>query len=235
MFAVVPAAGRGSRLRPLTDSRPKGMVEIDGEPILTYCFDRLVEVSVESIVVVGYRGQRIVEYYGEAYDGTPIQYVEQRDRLGLAHAVEQAEDVVDGDFLVLNGDNVFEFSLESLVRTHRRSDVDATILVEEAPPAVARTTGVVVTDDDGTVVRIEEKPDEPDSSLVTTGVYTLPESTFRHCSAISPSDRGEYELADAINRLRRQGAVIRAIELDEWRVNVNTPADLETATRELHR
>ncbi len=74
------------------------MVEIDGEPILTYCFDRLVEVSVESIVVVGYRGQRIVEYYGEAYDGTPIQYVEQRDRLGLAHAVEQAEDVVDGDF-----------------------------------------------------------------------------------------------------------------------------------------
>lgn len=91
----------------------------------------------------------------------------------------------------------------------------------------------MVTDDDGHVVELVEKAKEPPSSLVTTGVYALPRSTFDACREITPSDRGEYELVDAVDRLRRQGATVRAVEFDGWRVNVNTVSDLETTEQKL--
>ncbi|RQG93042.1 sugar nucleotidyltransferase [Natrarchaeobius halalkaliphilus] len=234
MHAIVPAAGEGTRLRPLTSDRPKGLLEVDNRPILSHCFDRLCEVGVTVIVVViGYRGAQIVDYYGDCYGEAPIRYVRQPERKGLAHAIAQAADAVEGDVLVCNGDNVFGTSLESVVETRRRSDVDAALLVERASPAVARTTGVVVTDESGTVTELVEKPDEPPSTLVTTGVYALPESIFEHCRAIAPSDRGEYELPDAIARLREHGGVVETVELEGWRVNVNTEADLSEAERKL--
>ena len=89
------------------------------------------------------------------------------------------------------------------------------------------------TTDDGTVTDITEKPDQPSSTLVTTGVYVLPESIFAHCRALSPSDRSEYELADAITRLQASSGVIQTVERDGWRINVNTPADRDQAARKL--
>lgn len=234
MHAVVPAAGRGTRLRPLTDSRPKGLVEVAGKPILSRCFDRLREVEVEEIVVVvGYLGEEIVDYYGETYRGTPIRYVRQHERKGLAHAISQAEDAVNGDFLVVNGDNVLGTDLEAVLETQRCPGVDATLLVEEASLEVARTTGVLEADDDGRVTGLTEKPGEPPSTLVTTGVYALPEEIFEHCREILPSDRGEYELADALEKLLEAGGVVETVDLEGWRVNVNRPADLEKASRNL--
>ena len=230
MDAVVPAAGRGTRLRPLTDTRPKGLLEVANEPILAHVFDRLLEVDVDTIVVVvGYRGDQIIDYFGDSYRNTPIEYAHQDERNGLAHAIAQTEDVVDDEFLVVNGDNVFGTSLEPVVRTHRQPDVDATLLVEQATTEISRTTGVVQTADDGTVHEIVEKPDEPPTTRITTGVYALPDSIFDHCRAISPSDRGEYELADALERLRNYGGRIETVELEGWRVNVNTERDLERA------
>ena len=234
MYAVVPAAGEGTRLRPLTESTPKGLLEVAGKPILSRCFDRLCEVDVEEIVVVvGYLGDQVVDYYGDAYRGTPIRYVRQHERKGLAHAIAQAEDVVDGDFLVVNGDNVLGTDLEAVLETQRRPDVDAALLVEEASLEVAATTGVLEVSDDGRVTGITEKPEEPSSTLVTTGVYALSEVIFEHCRTISPSARGEYELADAIDRLLEAGGVVEHVELEGWRVNVNRPADLEKASRRL--
>ena len=234
MQAVVPAAGTGTRLRPLTDSKPKGLVSVAGDPLLTHCFDHLLELDIDEIVVViGYRGEQIVDQYGDQYEQVPIQYVEQPEQKGLAHAVLQAEPEIDGDFLVLNGDNVLGCSLEPVIQTQDSPAVDATLLVEETTPEVAQTTGVVTTTDDGTVTDITEKPDQPSSTLVTTGVYVLPESIFSHCLALSPSDRGEYELADAITRLRASGGVVQTVERDGWRINVNTPADHNQAARKL--
>ncbi len=234
MNAVVPAAGEGTRLRPLTASTPKGLLEVAGKPILSRCFDRLCEVGIEGIVVVvGYLGEQIVDHYGDAYRGTPIRYVRQHERKGLAHAIARAEDAVDGDFLVVNGDNVLGTDLEVVLETQRRPDVDATLLLEEASLEVAATTGVLEVDDAGRVTAITEKPADPPSTLVTTGVYALPEGIFEHCLAISPSDRGEYELADAIDRLLEAGGVVETVGLEGWRVNVNGPADLEEASSRL--
>ena len=234
MQAVVPAAGSGTRLRPLTDSKPKGLVSVAGDPLLTHYFDRLLELAIDEIVVViGHRGEQIVDQYGDQYEHVPIRYVEQAEQKGLGHAVLQAEPEINGDFLVLNGDNVLGCSLNPVMQSQDSPTVDATLLVEKTTPEVAQTTGVVSTTDDEIVTDITEKPDQPSSTLVTTGVYVLPESIFAHCRGIPPSDRGEYELVDAITRLRTNGGVIQAVERDGWRVNVNTPADRDQAARKL--
>ena len=88
MEAVIPAAGRGSRLGTLTADRPKGLVEIAGRPLLASVFDRAVEAGAdELVVVIGYEGAQIVERFGDSFRETPITYVHQRERRGLAHAV----------------------------------------------------------------------------------------------------------------------------------------------------
>lgn len=236
MQAVVPAAGDGTRLRPLTDDKPKGLVEVADKPLLAHGFDRLVELDVDRIVVViGYRGEQIRDHFGTSYRDTPLRYVTQEIRLGLGHAVSQAEPEIDDDFLVYNGDNVLQGSLRPVVDTHEHSDADAVLLVEDATRETARETGVVTTDDEGTVTGLVEKPDDPPSTLISTGVYLLPQSIFEDCRAIQPSDRGEYELVDAIDRLRERGGIVRTVTLDGWRCNVNTPRDVEKATARLEK
>ncbi|SDJ69867.1 glucose-1-phosphate thymidylyltransferase [Halovenus aranensis] len=106
---------------------------------------------------------------------------------------------------------------------------DAVVAVEEATRETATETGVVSVTD-GQVTGIVEKPDDPPSTLVTTGCYVLPESIFDAIELLRPSDRGEYELPDALGVLIRAGWDVQAVELDVERVNVNTPADIEQAS-----
>lgn len=228
MHAVVPAAGRGSRLRELTDDQPKGLVEIAGRPLLAYVFDSAIEAGAdELVVVIGYEGAQIVDHFGERYQETPITYVHQRERLGLAHAVLQAEPHVVGPFLVVNGDNVFTDSLAPVVTTRERDGVDGAIAVETVSPETARHTGVVELDA-GRVARIVEKPADPSSTLVTTGCYVLPEDVFEACKLVQPSAEGEYQLSEAVSLLASAGYTIETVEVGT-RVNVNQPADIERA------
>lgn len=229
MIGVVPAAGTGTRLRPRTEELPKGLVEIAGTPLLEYVFETLRESGVEElVVVVGYGASAIIESFGDAYEGVPITYAYQRKQLGLGHALSQAEPHVDGPFVVLNGDNVVAGNLRRPMERFRRTEVDAVIAVEEVDRETARETGVV-TVEDGRVTGVVEKPDEPPSTLATTGCYVLPEEIFDALRLCRPSDRGEYELTDAIDVYVRAGAVVERVALGVDRVNVNTPADVERA------
>jgi glucose-1-phosphate thymidylyltransferase len=100
MDAIVLAAGEGSRLRPLTEDKPKGMVEVNDQPILTHCFDQLVELGVdELIIVVGYLKERIINHYGGEYKSVPITYTHQREQRGLAHALLSAEEHINEHFI----------------------------------------------------------------------------------------------------------------------------------------
>lgn len=235
MQAVVPAAGEGTRLRPLTDDRPKGLVEVDGEPLLTRLFDRLLAVGVEEfVVVVGYRGGDVVAHYGDAYRGVPVRYVHQRERKGLAHALLQADPHVEDDFLLVNGDNVFDANanLGDVVARHRETGAAATALAERVSEADARETGVFEVDE-GRVVGMVEKPDDPPSRLVSAGCYAFSPAVFEACRLVRPSERGEYELSDAVDVLLAAGAGVDVVELEGWRVNVNTPEDVERAADRL--
>lgn len=230
MYGVVPAAGRGTRLGSLTESRPKPLVEVGGRPLSSYVLDTLAPHVAEFVVVIGYRGGQLRDHYGEAYRGIPISYVEQTTRRGLAHAVLQAESVVDDSFVQLNGDNVLRGNVDELIAHHRETTADATLLVERVSADRARKGGVVQLDD-GQVVDVVEKPTEPPSRLANTGCFVFTPRIFDACRSIPRSDRGEYELADAISWLLDRGSRVECVELDGWRVNVNTPADIDRVQR----
>ncbi|TKX61853.1 sugar phosphate nucleotidyltransferase [Halorubrum sp. GN12_10-3_MGM] len=228
MDAVIPAAGRGSRLGKLTDDQPKGLVDVAGRPLLAHVFETAVEAGAdELVVIVGYEAAQIVDRFGDTFEGVPITYVHQRERLGLGHAVLQAEPHVDGTFLLVNGDNVFAGSVEPAVEAV--GEANAVLAVEEVSAEVAATTGVIETDERGRVTEIVEKPDDPPSTLVTTGCYVLPEDVFHACALLRPSAEGEYQLSEAVGLLVRAGYEVETVRLGE-RVNVNTPEDVGRAS-----
>lgn len=234
MQGVVLAAGEGTRLESRTADKPKGLVEVAGRPLLDHCFSALASIGVdELVVVVGYHAEAIIDRYGDVYEDIPITYVHQRERLGLAHALLQAEPYVDDDFVLLNGDNVLRANLEAVLERHREAGATVTLLVETVTPEAARETGVLSIDEDGEVTGLVEKPSDPPSTLVTTGFFVFSPVVFHACHLVQPSDRGEYELADAIDLVLGAGHHIETVELDGWRVNVNTEADIQAVEREL--
>lgn len=231
MQVVIPAAGEGTRLRPLTADRPKALVDVGGRPILAHCFEQVPRARIEEfVVVVGYEGESIVERFGASFEGTPITYVRQPERRGLAHALLQAEDAVAGAFLLLNGDNVFGADLGRVVSRFLEGDADAVALVEEVSEAAASRTGVVETSGDE-VTGMVEKPAAPPSRLVSAGCYVFSPVVFDACREVEPGAEGEYQLSDAVDLLCSWGRRVVAVRLQGWRVNVNTPADVERAER----
>ena len=232
MQGVVPAAGEGTRMRPLTADKPKGLVEVAGKPLLSHVFDALAPVVSEYVVIVGYRGEDIREYYGDRYDGTSITYVTQPERKGLAHALLHAEPVVDDDFVLLNGDNVARANLGEAVEHHREMDADVTMLVEEVSREQAGK-GAVIDQGEGRVTGLVEKPDNPPSTLVPRGFYVLTPRIFHACHLVTPDHTGEYELTAALDLLLAAGRRLETVPLDGWFYNVNTPADREEVTERL--
>jgi glucose-1-phosphate thymidylyltransferase len=234
MKAVVLAAGEGTRLRPLTEDKPKGMVEVNGKPILTYCFEQLVELGAdELVVVVGYLKQNIIDHYGDEFKNVPITYAHQREQQGLAHALLTVEEHIDDEFMLMLGDNIFQANLTDVVRRQREDRADAAFLVEEVPWDDASRYGVCDTNKYGEVTDVVEKPEDPPSNLVMTGFYMFTPAIFHACHLVQPSNRGEYEISEAIDLLLQSGRTIDAIPLDGWRIDIGYPEDREDAETRL--
>ena len=230
MKAVVLAAGEGTRLQPLAEDKPKGMVEVDGKPILTHCFEQMAALGADELVVVaGYMNEAIISHYGDKFDGMPITYTHQREQDGLAHALLTAEEHVNNDFMLILGDNIFDANLEDVVRRQREDRADAAFLVEEVPWEEASRYGVCDTNHYGEITDVVEKPEDPPSNLVMTGFYTFTPAIFHACHLVQPSNRGEYELSEAIDLLIQSGRTIDAIRMDGWRVDVGCPEDRDKA------
>ena len=236
MKAVVLAAGEGTRLRPLTEDKPKGLVEVNGKPILTHGFEQLAALGAdELVVVVGYLKEKIIEYYGDEFDGIPITYAHQREQHGLAHALLTVEEHIDDDFMLMLGDNIFEANLEDVLNRQQENRTDAAFLVEEVPYEEASRYGVCDTNGYGEIVDVVEKPEDPPSNLVMTGFYTFTPAIFHAAHLVQPSGRGEYELSDAIDLLIKSGRTIDAIRMDGWRIDVGYPEDRDEAERRLQK
>lgn len=236
MKAIVLAAGEGTRLRPLTEDKPKALVEVNGKPILEDVFDNLVDVSIdEFIVVVGYLKERIIERYGDEYRGTPITYAHQRNQMGLAHALLAGEQYINNDFVVMLGDNIFRGNVSEVISRQQRDHADAAFLIEEVPWEEAGRYGVCRRDENGDIVGVVEKPDNPPSNYVMTGFYSFTPAIFQACHLVQPSDRGEYELTDAVNLLIESGRTIEGVELEGWRMDIGYPKDRDKAEDKLQR
>ncbi len=137
------------------------MVEVDGTPILTHCFEQLATLGAdELIVVVGYRKQDIIEHYGDEFQNISITYTHQREQNGLVHGLLTAEDHIDDDFMLMLGDSIFQAKLEDVVRRQREDRPDAAFLIEEVPWEDASRYGVCDTNTYGEVTDVVEKPED---------------------------------------------------------------------------
>ncbi|MDT8367610.1 MAG: sugar phosphate nucleotidyltransferase [Longimicrobiales bacterium] len=218
MKAIIPLAGRGTRLRPLTHHTPKPLLKVGGRPVLGYLLDQVREVGVdEMIFVVGYLGDRLRDFVGAEYPEIRAHFVEQEVQDGTAGAVRLAEPWADDELLILFSDTLFDADL-SLARTLPPDE--AGILWAKEVEDYQRF-GVIVTREDGTMERIIEKPSEPISKLANIGVYFIRDHTLlfeglHHVLAAPPGKGGEYFLTDAFQYMVDQGARLRTAPVTGW-------------------
>lgn len=194
MQAVILAAGKSTRTMPLTQTRPKPLLTILNRPLLEYNLDQLDRLVDEVILIVGYRKEMIMEYFGDHYKSMKLTYVEQTEQLGTGHAVQQVKGHITGRFLVINGDDLYaRQDFEELLKH------DAALLVKEVEHA--ERWGIVEPDGDK-VKRLVEKPKDPPSNLGNIGAYVFDKTLFN--LQIDKSERGEYEITDYVTLLASQ-------------------------------
>jgi len=230
MKGLILAAGHGTRLRPLTYTRPKPVIRVAGRPIIAYAVDNLVRVGIREIgVVVSPKTREEVAAALEGYPDARFAFIVQEDPQGLAHAVRVAQDWLGNDpFVMYLGDNLFENGVEKLVEVFRRESPSAALaLVEVDDP---RQFGVAVVER-GRIVRLVEKPEDPPSNLAIAGVYAFTPEIHQAIQGLKPSARGEYEITDAIQKLIDAGKRVVGVRVEGWWKDTGRPADLLEANR----
>jgi glucose-1-phosphate thymidylyltransferase len=211
MKAVIPLAGRGTRLRPHTLTTPKPLVKVAGRPVMSYILDDLEALGVDEVVfVVGYLGDVVRAYVTEAYPKLKAHYVVQEVQDGTAGAVKLAQPWADDELLILFVDTLFDADL-TLVR---RLDPSWAGIIWAKEVEDYQRFGVVVTDPDGAMTRIVEKPSTPVSKLANIGLYYIRDTPllFRgidHVLASPASGSGEFYLTDAFQYMVDHGARIQ--------------------------
>ena len=215
MKVIVPLAGKGTRLLPLTKRVPKPLVRVAGRPVMDYVMDTLGHLDVEELIVITGHLRDVVErYIGEHYPVT-ARFVEQTTLDGTAGAVHLARPYVDSPVLIVFVDTLFDADL-SLIRT---SDADGVIWAKEVEDY--RRFGVIVTDPQGYMTRIVEKPDSPVSRLANIGVYYIRDwrTLFDGIAEVMrrrPGKGGEFYLTDAFQYMVDHGRKLRIARATGW-------------------
>jgi NDP-sugar pyrophosphorylase family protein len=198
MQAVVLAAGKGVRLKPLTDNKPKALVELDGIPLLERVLKELEKAGItETIVVIGSMGEQIEQYFGKKIGKMKLQYAKQKIQLGTAHALLQAKAKIKGDFLMGHCDVIAPATLWKKLAKVKKFEAVMVLRKEEEPEKF----GVVLTENE-LVAEITEKPEQPKTDLVNAGCYRFSKKIFAELekTKINPQ-RNEFELTDTLRNL----------------------------------
>lgn len=233
MKALVLAAGKGTRLRPLTNTNPKHLLPVGSKPILFHVLDYIAEAGIEDIgiVVSPESDTHIREAIGDGLQWQArVTFISQPEPQGLAHAVKAAQAFLgDSRFLMFLGDNLMQDGIKDFLDEFRASSVDASILLKEVPDP--RAFGVAEIDCSGKVMKLVEKPREPKSKLAIIGAYLFTPEIHRAIAQITPSWRGELEITDAIQKLMDMGREIRSHILRGWWLDIGSCEALVEANR----
>ena len=204
---LILSGGAGTRLRPITHTSAKQLVPVANKPVLFYGLEAMSAAGIEDvgIIIAPETGGEIRAAAGDGSQfGVSIEYIEQDEPLGLAHAVLTAERfLADSPFVMYLGDNLLRDGIVDLVDTFRTEQPDALILLTPVPDP--EHYGVAELNGQGRVGRLMEKPKEPQTNLALVGVYMFTPSIFDAARAIEPSWRGELEITDAIQTLVDRG------------------------------
>lgn len=215
MKAIIPVAGVGSRLRPHTYTLPKVLLNVAGKPIIGHIIDKLIEEGIrDAVVIVGYLGDMIEEYLTKNYD-INFTFVEQEERLGLAHAIWMCREHIDKkeEVFIILGDTVFEVDLKDVLKREHSSLGVKTV---DDP----RRFGVAVMQN-GAIKQLVEKPETPISNLALVGLYYIKNSGLLYdCLEYEIKNeirtRGEFQLTDALQMMIERGESFTTFPVEGW-------------------
>ncbi|MEO0116141.1 MAG: sugar phosphate nucleotidyltransferase [candidate division WOR-3 bacterium] len=231
LHIIIPAAGEGRRLKPLTHTTPKSLLAVAGKPIIGHIIERITDLNPERVVVVigSNQGGLVEKYLTETFH-LPFFFAKQENPLGLGDAVYRAKDYVaeDASCLIILGDTILDMNFSEFIKEENLVGVKRV----ENP----RRFGIVELRD-GVIARIVEKPQEPKSDLAIVGVYYFTESAplFRALQTIIEKNiktKGEYQLSDALELLIEEGVILKAQPVEYW-LDCGTPEALIETNRYL--
>jgi UDP-N-acetylglucosamine diphosphorylase/glucosamine-1-phosphate N-acetyltransferase len=229
MKGYILAAGEGLRMRPLTANIPKPLLPVAGKPFLEHNIEAFKEAGIKDIILlVGWRAHRIHEHFGDGKDfGVRIEYVEQKERLGTAHAIGMIKDMVDGPFICLYGDIVLsKETTKAMVAHHKKVNGSVMALTSVEDP---RRYGSIIVEN-GVVKDIIEKAEIPPSNVINAGAYILSPEIFEAIAETKKSSRGEFEVTDSFKILMKKSHLYTYMIQGEW-IDVARPWDLLEANR----
>jgi dTDP-glucose pyrophosphorylase len=228
---VILAAGRGTRMFPFTSRWPKPILPIMGKPLLQHQVEMLKSIGIRDIfVVIGYLGYEVVRTMGNGDEfGVNLEYVEQTETLGIAHAVGRLESRVQKPFLLCLGDIFFvSKKLESMLKLFGKKNTKAVLAskLEENPEMIRRNFAIIVSKD-GSVKQVIEKPRYIQNKLKGCGIYLFGLEIF---DAIRRTPRTamreEYEITEAIQIMINDGHRVVHSQIIEEDLNLTMPEDL---------
>lgn len=217
MRAVIPVAGVGTRLRPHTYALPKVLLNVAGKPILAHILDALVEHEVKHVTIItGYMGELVEEFVRKRYKNIDVEFIEQKERLGLGHAIWVGKSTYRSNepLMIVLGDTVFDVDLSIAFAAKANA-----IGVKEVDDP--RRFGVVVMNGDGTINKFVEKPETLISKLAIVGMYYIqnPELLIDSLDKLIKNKmvtRGEYQLTDALQLMLTAGEKFTTFPVDGW-------------------
>lgn len=228
MKGVLLTAGEGTRMRPLTLTRPKTMLQVGGKPILQYNLEALKNAGIDEIImVVGYKKEAIEDYFQDgSLFGVTITYITQEKRLGTAHAINSVREMIEDEFIVLNGDIIVDPELITDLIAKYGSDNPSSILMltEVEDPS---SFGVVEIED-GIIKNIVEKPapGEAPSNLINAGIYLFDKTIFDAIDKTEKSKRGEYEITDSLKIQMNENKIVQGLKSNHKWIDVGRPWEL---------
>lgn len=228
MNCIILAAGKGTRLQPLTDNIPKPLLEIKGKPILAYTIEHLPDEVTKVIIVVKHLSQPIKSKFGKKWAGKKIEYVDAVSLKGTADMIRQAKKYIKGKTLILMGDDLYK--KEDLEELIKQTSEDQWGLLAKDMAQDAKCFGVLVLGKDNTLQAIVERPEIPPTSLVNMGAYVIDERFFHY--KLVKIQGGEYGLPQTIVSAA-DDISIRVVNASFW-LPVNTHKDYQRAKEFIH-
>lgn len=223
MQCVIICAGKGTRMRPITDRVAKPLIEVCGKPVLDHIAEALPSKIDELVLVVGYKKEQIMEHCGEEFFGRPVTYVEQKDfAAGTGDALMCAKEKVHNKFLFMYADDIH--GADALAKVVEE-DHAMLGMVSDTPERF----GVLVQNEDGTLKEIIEKPEHPTSNLVNIGGFVVDPTIFEYEAPVS--HLGEVLVTDLLTAYAQEYPV-RIIEQDTW-IPIGYPEHIEAAEKKL--
>lgn len=229
MIGVILAAGRGRRMRGLTQKRPKAMLPVVGRPIIARVIAQLKMAGIrELIIVVAADDQHIRPHFAaRPPDGVHLRFVRQSAPRGMAHALLETAPYIHASFILAACDSLYpDEHCQQLVQMHQGGRAPATLTLMEVPPEeIARASSVEIVH--GRVVRVVEKPSLADapSHIASLALYAFDRQILDYLEQIQPSSRGELELQDAIQMMIADAGGLAGLTT-AWRWELTTPEDL---------